>query len=1059
MNKFLKRTGIQTLVLFLAMGQIVSAQTTANVSDVLSAGKDAFGLTSPSKVTSIDSEKLTGLNPYSITIPQAWGNIEEVFQGLPDKPLVVHIQDAHSNYEAQVSIKNILGHLHKEYGMNVVHVEGASTKLDPSVFKNSYIKEANVKVADYMMREGMLSGAEAFAVEAETPVELYGIEDRLLYMENVRTFRSVYSHRQDLDAFFDEMRLLTKDLRNKYLNTELLDLTRKMEAYSHEQIELLDYLLFLNDLSEKHEIVSLRDLKQLSQFPNLVRIVRLHDLEEKIDQTSLLREAQDLRKKFNMKDSDFAEQQFLNLLEHPQKAMKPRSYYEKLNEMLDAKKITLLAYPQLRQFAEFLILQDEIEHHGFFKEVSEFEKFIQAKLLKTKTERHLMDLLKAIDLLDQFYRLEVNRERLSFIMERFDKIRASLIEKRLDYLAQQAGILPSRFEGDVTKLDELMNEVEYFYRIVLDRDRSFVTKVLEHVDIQSTGKTALVTGGFHTDGITRIFREQNVNYVVVTPKVDVNQGSETYLKVMLNEESALGTVFAGTFAVAPPAHGQPIADLMSTTFDGNSFLKALMTQLFGFPLGLAATSLLNRDNNDINLEKFMERRSLLNAIFPQEIVSLGSTRVSDGFVTVDVTLFEVIPGKLVVEFNPQTSDFTARFVLSEEDNERANRLFGKLFQGLTADLTEFTGTYSVDSPNLASVPESAIVPARSEGNIGDNVATEVSLSLAASLGAATLVASSPTPALATVLSQTPGDTAYLSLALGILVSLGFDPNDQYVLESVLPQISNLLSAQSEALTIDSLLETADRDPNVGTPEAIQALKSLRDLSVNVPAEPVIYRALFDPKHFASAEELGFQIASLFSAISGLEPNDNGFVSIYVPERSALLDDFISRYAESLNVVVVTPTRGESISDRFTADLVDKNTYVTQARLSGVQNVAGFNASAFSAEVPQVRVAVLVPDALRDTLSGIELPRAVNLLQGIQRDLATGQEQAAHLLESLALPVISALRLTNAEAIRQKLQELGVVAGQNGFSSFGDVGAILQGLQSMIQAQIAAEISA
>ncbi len=498
-----------------------------------------------------------GLNPYSLTIPEKFGKIEEVFQGTPGSPVIVHIQDAHANYEAQVNIKNILTHLSKNYNMNLIQLEGASSKLNPEIFETAYLKEANQKLADYLMREGRLSGAEAFAIESEKPVELHGIENRTLYMENLRTFRSVYAHQAEITDYFKCLRMLAKDLRTKLLNDELLDLTRNMEAYAKEKIDLIDYLLYLDGLAEKHKLVSLKKLTEITRFPNLVRIMRLHELEKQLDEKQLKKESQAIKAAFLKKTSDPKAEELLASLELKKKGMKPRAYFKKITALAGQHGIDLLGYPQMRAMSEFLILQDEIEHHGLFAEVHRLERIIQKQLFRTKDERHLLQLIRDMELLEQYFKLEVNREKLTYVVRHYDAMKASYIKAEMDKLAQKLQVLPTDYKGDTLKMDQIMDDVEYFYRVVLERDRLFVENVLAKTKGSGADRTVLITGGFHTDGLTALLKKQNVSYLVVIPKVDVKQGNEKYIKIMTEGDSEVGSVFAGTFAVENPRYTVP----------------------------------------------------------------------------------------------------------------------------------------------------------------------------------------------------------------------------------------------------------------------------------------------------------------------------------------------------------------------------------------------------------------------------------------------------------------------------------------------------------------------
>lgn|GEM_PF-1610380 len=552
MRKFFgSKLGVILFVfIFLTSGNVYPQQA-ANIAEPIAENGQGVGLKPPSTQTGVVASQAIreSLNPYNIGIPEKFGKIEEIFQGAPGSPVVVHIQDAHANYEAQLNIRKILNHLSKTYKMKLIQLEGASSKLNPAIFETAYLREANLKLADYLMREGRLSGAEAFAIESKEEIELHGIENRMLYMENLRTFRSVYSHQEEINEYFKAMRLLAKDLRTKLLNEELLDLTRNMEAYAQEKIDLVDYLLYLNGLAEKYKLASLKSLTEITRFPNLVRILRLRELEQRLDEKALKKESEALKTAFSEKTSSEEVQELLSNLELKKKGMKPRAYFRKITSLADQHGIDLLAYPEMRTMAEFLILQDEIEHHGLFNEVHRLEKLMQKRLFKRKEERHLIVLLRGMDLLEQYFKLEVNREKLAYVVKHYATIKASYIKTQLDQLAKDSGVLASDYAGNTQNIDQFMDQVEYFYRVVLERDRLFVENVLSKVKSSGTDRTVLITGGFHTDGLTNLLRKQNVSYLVVIPKVDVKQGNEKYVKIMMEKDSEVGSVFAGTFAL------------------------------------------------------------------------------------------------------------------------------------------------------------------------------------------------------------------------------------------------------------------------------------------------------------------------------------------------------------------------------------------------------------------------------------------------------------------------------------------------------------------------------
>jgi hypothetical protein len=504
------------------------------------------------------------LNPYNIAIASESGKIDEVFQGKSDSPLIVHVQDAHANYQAQVNIKKIIHELVEKYGFSLVQLEGAVSKLDPDALKPSYLQEANVKLADFLMREGRITGADAYAVEAGKSVELYGIEDQLLYLENIRMFKQIYSHQDEINAYFNSVHDAFDNIGRKLFTPGQLDFTRKTEEFFQDKIDLLDYLLYLNGVAEKTGPTHLKDLKEMVHYPNLVRIMRLHAIEKQMDQSALKKEGAALKQEFAKRDllSEEVDQLF-DRLDDPQKGTKPRDYFVKLTEVADQGQIEFLSYPQLRMFAEYLIYRDEIDHQAVFSELLRYKTYLESELFTEGDEKKLLEAIDFAGLLEQYFRLEMSREKIARYLEHRDQINPSFIALRLNALAAQFQVSTKPF-GDLAQLDAHMGDVEYFYQLVLKRDEVFIDKVISRMRSLGQDKTILVTGGFHKDGMTEHFRKQDLSYVVISPKVGVEQGSENYVKVMLDQDIVVGGAFTGSFAIGARALGDPaLADEVS----------------------------------------------------------------------------------------------------------------------------------------------------------------------------------------------------------------------------------------------------------------------------------------------------------------------------------------------------------------------------------------------------------------------------------------------------------------------------------------------------------------
>ena len=114
-------------------------------------------------------------------VPESFGSIDKKWaaQEAGAGKFVVHIQDAHCNYEAQNNITRILEVLIRDYKVDLVCVEGAEGKVDPSLFAAYPDQKVREKVADKYVKKGYLTAAEALAVSQadNLPFTIYGVED------------------------------------------------------------------------------------------------------------------------------------------------------------------------------------------------------------------------------------------------------------------------------------------------------------------------------------------------------------------------------------------------------------------------------------------------------------------------------------------------------------------------------------------------------------------------------------------------------------------------------------------------------------------------------------------------------------------------------------------------------------------------------------------------------------------------------------------------------------------------------------------------------------------
>lgn len=131
----------------------------------------AFALPAKSNIE-LPKNNETIATPDSVVVPRDFGLVKSKFNGNSGK-LIIHIQDAHCNYEAQSNIVKILEGLIKNYSLGLVSVEGADGFIDTSWFKAFPDDEVRKEVADYFMKKGEITGPEFLSITTNLPFKLF----------------------------------------------------------------------------------------------------------------------------------------------------------------------------------------------------------------------------------------------------------------------------------------------------------------------------------------------------------------------------------------------------------------------------------------------------------------------------------------------------------------------------------------------------------------------------------------------------------------------------------------------------------------------------------------------------------------------------------------------------------------------------------------------------------------------------------------------------------------------------------------------------------------------
>ena len=416
------------------------------------------------------------VDPLKIKIPKEYGTIIESHRGSNGK-LIVHIQDAHANFEGQMNLANILESLINDYELNLILVEGGSTDADFTYLRNRATLEERKEKAEKLLRESIITGEEYLNIASDYPMSFQGIEDRSVYDANVDALWKIDKFKDIAAEYVDKLIALSDILKKRIYNKELLDIDRAKEAYETEKADLLSYYRHLNNTAEARGV-------SLAMFPNFINIVKASELEKKID------------------------------LEKIKQGNIPRE------------EITL--------YKEYMEASKNVDVNDLFKEEPLLEDTLKEALATNSDQRTLIKISKALSIMKDLLSVKVVPEEYNYFLENkkdFDpESWANFLRKKSDQYK-----LSLKIPSNHNIIKDNLQKIEYFYQIADERNRVFLRKTDERIKKDNINLAALIAGGFHTPMLTRLLTEAGYSYIVISPKI-TQEIDETFYRSTLRRK-------------------------------------------------------------------------------------------------------------------------------------------------------------------------------------------------------------------------------------------------------------------------------------------------------------------------------------------------------------------------------------------------------------------------------------------------------------------------------------------------------------------------------------------
>ncbi len=468
------------------------------------------------------------------------------------KLVVVNIQDLHCHAEVQRNIAKILSLLDEKYKLRNVYLEGASGQVNTSWLTAIKDKNLREKVLNSLIEHGTLTGTELYSVSTNKPELILGIENQQMYQSNFKRLYTLLDEQKDITDILTDLEFYINRFKDDYYNDNQKKLERFAAKYKAGDMKARKYYMLLTKYCHKLDI-------DISGYRNIVSYLELTEKEKRLDYKRISLE---LQKFVSILKEKLPYTAYRYIVEKTDNFSKMDNLYMYLIRLSKEYKLDLsVNFKALNEFFNYVESAQDVNPLKLVKEEKKLLEVIQQRLAANASQN---DCAFAVD----FYRFFSKFLGNKISADDYDYFKANLPRFRL--------VWSQYIQNDrLSMLDSYIRLAGDFYETNLQRNEAFLNSFLankpglmplgQETGVGHGGNTAaaspiedvlksmdnsdirvVVTGGFHTDGITKLLEKRGISYIVITPSVtqDTRVSSEIYDKLAKEEAKIMFSTFA-----------------------------------------------------------------------------------------------------------------------------------------------------------------------------------------------------------------------------------------------------------------------------------------------------------------------------------------------------------------------------------------------------------------------------------------------------------------------------------------------------------------------------------
>lgn len=470
----------------------------------------------------------TPLRASELFVPHELGQVSQIREATnadASTKLLILIQDAHVNYEAQKHLADILDRLISAYGVKLVLVEGGEGDIGLSYLRERGSKAVRQQLAEEYLRSGVLSGEEYLDIVSEHPMTLWGIDDPALYDEHMQTFLELEESRKTTEQGMAQLRQAVERLKANAPNDALREFEAQQASFDAGTLNVSDYVNLLLRESERLGV-------KVDGYQNLQRLVDARKLEEQVKPDQV---AQEQRQAVGRLRGHATEQELAHLKETADrlkaKQVDPSAFYQELESLMQRAGLRLTDFPHLADYTRYMRLKAELQPKVLWAEMGELQRQVKAKLASSSSQAELSSLGDRVTLCERLLKLDWTPEDYEAYRRQPEQIRISQWLRSLKQEAARLGV-SVELPADSAVLDATLARAVRFYETAQKRDAELMRRTLDKMNAEHQQLAVVIAGGFHTDHLIDLFAKQSMHVAVVTPLAGQDHDEARYADVL-----------------------------------------------------------------------------------------------------------------------------------------------------------------------------------------------------------------------------------------------------------------------------------------------------------------------------------------------------------------------------------------------------------------------------------------------------------------------------------------------------------------------------------------------